>query len=190
VASLRTARYHAGATLLRDGRVLVVGGEQDRRGTQRLLRSAELYDPRTNRWRTTGQLPYALANETVTLLGDGRVLVVGGGDRAPGFTARAEIYDPARNRWRATASLPVPRAFATAVRLADGSVLIAGGINDRGGIADTERYDPKRGRWHSAGRIGAAFRQSSVLLGDGRALVIGGQRYNGPAVATTSLYSG
>src|SRR5256885_17102858 len=42
--SLKTARFHHTATLLPDGRVLVVGGEQGRGSP---LASAELYDPAT-----------------------------------------------------------------------------------------------------------------------------------------------
>jgi N-acetylneuraminic acid mutarotase len=187
--SLATARYHHTATLLPDGDVLVVGGEQDHHGVLQLLPSAELYVPRLNRWRSAGHLPYPLANQSATLLANGRVLVVGGGDRAPGFTARAAIYDPKRNRWSAAASLPARRAFQVAVCLRDGRVLVSGGINDQGGISDSELYDPKRDRWRSAGRTVAALRESALLLADGDALVVGGQRYQGTPVATASVYT-
>src|SRR5215471_3839287 len=50
--SLNTARFHHTATLLPDGRVLVVGGEDGRDA----LASAELYDPATGTWSNTGSL--------------------------------------------------------------------------------------------------------------------------------------
>lgn len=40
---------------------------------------------------------------TATLLGNGRVLVAGGGN--PSATVSAELYDPASGRWSATGSM-------------------------------------------------------------------------------------
>ncbi len=189
VASLRTPRYHHTATLLPDGRVLVVGGEQDRAGDVVLLRTAEIYDPVRNRWQAAARLPFGLANQTATLLKDGRVLVVGGGDRAPGFQAGAEIYNPRRNRWSRAAPLPAPRAFHVAQLLHNGQVLVAGGINDHGSLASAWLYDPGKNRWRAAGSLTPAYREAATPLADGRVLVAGGQRYQGPPVANATIYS-
>ena len=63
----------ASATLLRDGRVLVVGGGADV-GT-----SAELYDPATDTFAPTGAMTVGRGGfHTATLLKDGRVLLTGG----------------------------------------------------------------------------------------------------------------
>src|SRR5262245_50795836 len=51
--SLATARQQHTATLLPDGRVLVAGGT-DSNGV--VLSSAELYDPATHRWTSTGSM--------------------------------------------------------------------------------------------------------------------------------------
>src|SRR5437763_17023031 len=72
--SLKTARFHHTATLLPDGRVLVVGGEQ----AHTPLASAELYDPATGTWSATGSLNTARDSHTATLLPSGKVLVAGG----------------------------------------------------------------------------------------------------------------
>jgi N-acetylneuraminic acid mutarotase len=189
-AGMRTAREHHTATLLKDGRVLVVGGEQqDSQGAIKLFSSAEIYDPAHNRWKSAASLPYGLANQTATLLHDGKVLVVGGGDRQPGFVATAAVYDPKRNRWQHASSLPQPRAFHVAVLLRDGRVLVAGGINDRGALGDAEVFDPGGDRWSSAGRIAAAFSEAATLLSDGRALVAGGRTYRGVPLASSSIYA-
>src|SRR5215470_20210211 len=63
--------FTASATLLKDGRVLVAGGDDS--GT-----SAELYNPTTGTWSATGSMSVARFGQTATLLTDGRVLVVGG----------------------------------------------------------------------------------------------------------------
>jgi hypothetical protein len=63
--SLNTGRYYYSATLLQDGRVLVSGGI-DR--TFANTASAELYDPATGVWTTTGSMHQARAGHTQTLL--------------------------------------------------------------------------------------------------------------------------
>ena len=70
------------ATLLPDGRVLVVGGLtiRDPEGYVGLA-SAEVWDPATETFSPTGSLSVARAWHTATALPDGRVLVVGGAAR-------------------------------------------------------------------------------------------------------------
>src|SRR5437762_181447 len=78
--SLGQARADHTATLLPDGKVLVVGGLQDGQSgsNYHVISSAELYDPATGTWTTTGNLAKARGDHTATLLSNGKVLVVGG----------------------------------------------------------------------------------------------------------------
>ena len=71
--SMTTARYGHTATLLPDGRVLVVGGYN-----ANSLTSAELYNPALNSWSAAENLTVARNYHTATLLPNGRVLVAGG----------------------------------------------------------------------------------------------------------------
>ena len=64
------------ATLLPNGKVLVVGGFTSFNG---ILASAELYDPASGTWSATGSLATARSYHTATLLPNGKVLVVAGG---------------------------------------------------------------------------------------------------------------
>jgi hypothetical protein len=80
------------ATLLRDGRVLIVGGE-DQLHDNRLLASAELYDPATGQFTPTGSMATARIFQTATRLADGRVLIAGGFDGTDDLTS-AELYWP------------------------------------------------------------------------------------------------
>jgi len=65
------------AVLLRDGRVMVLGGEP-------LLGVpvswTQVYDPSTRSWSTSESMHFARIGFTASVLGDGRVLVVGGVD--------------------------------------------------------------------------------------------------------------
>jgi hypothetical protein len=80
------------ATLLPNGIVLVVGGSGIRSSGLNLdvLASAELYDPGSGTWVTTGEMLVSRVFHTATLLANGRVLVAGGygGD----VLASAELY--------------------------------------------------------------------------------------------------
>jgi N-acetylneuraminic acid mutarotase len=64
------------ATLLADGRALVVGGWNGE-GPKASV-SAELFDPATGSWTGTGSLNAPRASHTATRLTDGRILVAGG----------------------------------------------------------------------------------------------------------------
>jgi hypothetical protein len=124
--SLPEARVGHTATLLPNGKVLVAGG----RGNGAFLTSlagAELYDPASGSWTTTGSLGVGRGGHTATLLPDGRVLVAGGDSSSSGILASAELYDPASGAWTATGSLASARVGHTATSLSDGQVLVAGG---------------------------------------------------------------
>jgi hypothetical protein len=70
-------RYAHTATLLPDGRILLVGGERDDDG-RIYLDDTYLWDPSTERWTKEGSLRVARFGHTATMLNDRRVLVVGG----------------------------------------------------------------------------------------------------------------
>jgi hypothetical protein len=168
--SLNTARYLHTATLLADGKVLVVGG----RNPDISFASAELYDPATGNWTPTGSLTTGRYLHTATLLADGKVLVAGGYLRSSGPLASAELYDPATGIWTLTGSLHTARYFHTATLLPDGEVLVVGGADVDGfTVGSAELYNPATGTWTTTGfRYG--FYHTATRLADGRVLVAGG----------------
>jgi hypothetical protein len=122
------ARYNATATLLMDGRVLVVGGDGS------LLNSAELYDPGSDQWASAKNSEYYHLGHTATLLSNGKVLVVGGFRSHFGadLTNEVEIYDPTSGDWHIDSTLNVARQNHAATLLHDGKVLVEGGIPREG----------------------------------------------------------
>lgn len=74
------------------------------------------------------------------------------------------------------------RQAHTATLLADGTILVVGGRGERGGTTDVaERFDPRTGLWHDAGRLRAArLRHTASLMPDGSVIVVGGDGANPP----------
>ena len=157
------ARGQQVAVLLNDGRVLVAGGNQDSQ-----VGTAEIYDPASDTWTTTGNLLMSRASPVAALLTDGRVLVAGGfadqGDSA-------EIYDPATGTWTATGTMQTtPNDEATTLRLTDGRVLVIGG---RPALADI--FDPTTGTWTATSPLVGPHGEvmTAALLPDGNVLLVG-----------------
>ncbi len=76
---MSVARTFQQATTLTDGRVLVTGGSADGwSDVGNYLASAEIYDPKTGLFATTGAMLDGVVAQTATRLTDGRVLVAGG----------------------------------------------------------------------------------------------------------------
>jgi hypothetical protein len=164
--SMKTPREGAQAIVLSDGRVLVVGGDQGDAGIgQLMLTSAEIYDPVSGKFTSTGSMTEARTHFTATRLLDGRVLVAGGYNTTSesGSTASAEIYDPSSGTFGPTGPMAVNRSDQTATLLKDGRVLVAGG----GGGTD-ETYDPATGSFASKGSMVKPYGDIAVLLADGR----------------------
>ena len=135
IGDMTEARRKAAAATLADGRVLIVGGSgnEDWRSKSR---TAEIYDPTTRTFRTTGELHegrFKIVHSVVTL-DDGRVLVAGGG---AGF----EVYDPARGQFTpVSGGLSAARYYSTATALGGGRVLVAGGYGDDAGESARMAY--------------------------------------------------
>jgi galactose oxidase-like protein/Big-like domain-containing protein len=176
--SMAVSRAWHTATLLQDGRVLVIGGRNADGGLPpagQSFKSAELYNPATTTFTSTGSPARPLSQHTATLLPNGKVLIAGGVDATdPNMTvatATAEIYDPATGVFSPTGSMIAARVGHTATLLANGRVLITGGS----GLSTAEVYDPATGSFSATGNMGLArASHTATLLPNGTVLVAGG----------------
>lgn len=161
------------ATLLPNGAVLITGGFAAGEQTHT---SAEIFDPSTGSFSSTGKLGEARQSHTATLLPTGKVLIAGGfnGD----YLASAELYDPKTGRFTQTGSMDVARSGHRAILLKDGKVLVAGGTGIGWTFLDSaELYDPTSGTFSPTGPM-AVPREShtATLLADGSVLIAGGHQ--------------
>lgn len=167
--SLATPRHDHTATSLRDGSVLVAGGNNG----SRPVSFTERYLPAEDRFVPARRMLFARQQHTATLLPDGRVLIVGGTPE----TRYGELYDPRDGVFRPTRGrMTRPRRRHTATLLKDGRVLIAGGW-DEGPLASAEWFDPGSGSFlPAAGPLAEARQQhAAVRLPDGSVLLMGGR---------------
>ena len=175
---MSVARSGQTATLLPNGKVLVVGGAGA---------GADLFDPVAGTFTPTGSMSVARPGATATLLPNGLVLVAGGCcANSTTNLSTAELYDPSTGHWSLTGSMVHPRSGQTAVLLSDGKVLVAGGACNGSGYGcdsgsslvnqrSAELYDPSAGTWAATGSMldGREFATAS-LLRSGEVLVAGG----------------
>lgn len=169
---MTTGRTQQMATLLPDGRVLIAGGVGLVSPTSHGgLTSAELYDPRSGKWKATGSMAASRGMDPLIVLADGRVLKTGADD-APDPGA-CELYDPSTGTWSPTGSMLAARGILTSTLLSDGRVLIVAGFAVD--VASAELYDPATGTWSDAGSFGhSTFEHAATLLRNGKVLVTGG----------------
>ena len=192
--SLNAARAGHTALLLRDGRVLVIGG-WTAESVLSVAPPTEMYDPATGTFERFDPIVFALnrgndaqetnqAEFTATELADGRVLVAGGrlgaGPLAPPPAASAVLFDPATGLTTPTGEMTVARAGHVAALLGDGRVLVAGGVGGtEESLASAEIYDPSTGRFTATGPLAhdRAYKMQGLqatVLPSGRVLVSGG----------------
>jgi len=170
IASLTEGRWGHSATLLDDGRVLVVGGKERPYGS---LGSAEMFDPITGTWSPAeNMLTPRGEGHTATLLNDGRVLVTGSENKS-----LAEVYDPSTGQWAPAGTMMNARRGASATLLDNGRVLVAGGedstVTGSKVLDSAEIYDPSTGEWTATGSMMQAHSGHSATLFDGKPFIVG-----------------
>jgi hypothetical protein len=182
-ASMPTRRVGHAAVLLRDGRVLVVGGCTET-GLPCDTLGAIVYDLAQNTWTSTGEMLVKRTEANATLLSDGVVIVTGGLDDDGFDELGVERYDPALDTWSPAGSLHEGRLGSSATLLSTGQILLAGGDTSSAELYDpaTEVSSPTDPM--SVGRSNFA----AIALRDHDVLAVGGLDLSHDVLASAELY--
>ncbi|MGE5304048.1 MAG: Kelch repeat-containing protein, partial [Alphaproteobacteria bacterium] len=180
-AQLNVERRGHTATLLDDGKILIVGGDNQ----SGMVSLTELLDPTEQTSAAGPSLATARTDHTATSLSDGRVLVIGGRDSNGALTS-TEIYNPLTGAFTAGPSLTTPRSGHTATILSDGKILIAGG--DASGSA--ELYDPTTESFSLVAASMSISRKfhSAILIHSGQVLIVGGVNAQDAVLKTAEVF--
>jgi hypothetical protein len=184
---MNQARTYFTATVLNNGEVLVVGGTYRGTFVQYGLTSAELYNPSTGTFTTTGSLHTGRYGHLAALLSNGKVLIAGGQNSTSGALSSAELYDPSTGTFTATGNM-LAAGGNSATPLGNGKVLIVDSSNTD--PTGAELYDPSTGTFTATGSVhisrGGA---SATLLGNGEVLVAGGYNTTTGYLTSAELYN-
>jgi hypothetical protein len=177
LASMHDSRLYFSSQVLRDGRVLVAGGEY---GSVTNTLSAEFYQPTNNTWTLTPPSPVVFSDAMTEMLPNGDVMV---GPVEAGGAIDTITYSVASNNWFFGPQLLAPQNESSWVKLPDDSILT---IDQN--ATTSERFIPSLNQWIADGNVpvnlynpkselGAAF-----LLPNGKVFFIG-------AINQTAIYT-
>ena len=162
--SMTAAREGHQAVLLPTGEVLVAGGINGTLGQCGTLASAELYNPATGAWTSTGNMTTGRFDFIMTLLANGEVLAAGGTNCGGGGLTTAELYNPASRTWTATGSMTEGDESAGSVLLQNGQAFALGSQNI---------YNPTTGTWSATSKAPILANAPVALLPNGNLWVAG-----------------
>ncbi len=190
-APMSVPRLGHSLTPLDDGRVLAAGGsalESDGAAgggqTIRTVATSEISDPEAGTWSAAAEMGTPRFEHTATLLGDGRVFMVGGLGPTEGAEQElplrsTEFYDPAADAFVSSTDLTEGRANHAAALLNDNAVIVSGGTSGESGdisVASAEVFDNRAATWSTVGAMGTPRTgHTATALEDGRVLVAGGE---------------
>lgn len=178
------------ATVLPDGKVLIVGGWQASGPT--FSATAEVFDPATGNFtRTTTDLSAPRAFHVAGFdPAKKAVFAAGGATGATAETDTIELYDVAKGSFSlAPGKLQHATKALAGARLPDGRWLLSGGANETDkALADAQLFDPATGQVTKAGSMGTRrVAHTLTTLADGRVLAIGGFSDSSTPASSTNL---
>lgn len=116
------------ATLLSDGRVLVIGGVN--KDWEYGIGTAEIFDPKTNSFKTVGSLKVPRYDQSAILLSNGKVLVVNGKyghSEDLKYLKDAELFDPKTNIFIKIGSTHKTRVYPDLINISKNQIFVLSG---------------------------------------------------------------
>jgi plastocyanin len=169
--------------------------------------SVRLWNPSTQAFTSVPNTWSQIFCSGQVVLGDGRILVVGGHNGGEVGIKDVNIFDPATRNWTLAANMKFARWYPGATELADGRVLALSGNSVPGSWSNTpEVYNPANNTWTSLAVSTADVKEGeyplSYQLPNGKVFIIapstgltrlldvGAQTYGASGLATAPLING
>lgn len=172
--TMNAARYDAASALLQSGNLLIAGGG----GNGAFLDTLEIYRFRTNTFAPSASVPtmsVLRANETATLLSNGKVLIAGGAVDNTTWTDTTDLFDPGTRTITPGPTMNNQREGATASLLPNGLVIIAGGRDSTTTLNTVDIYHPKKNTITAGPPMNVArYDCAAVILPNGNLMMFGG----------------
>jgi hypothetical protein len=162
-------RYYASG-MLKDGRVVLIGGEQSGAGGD--TNKGEIYDPVTDSWSPIPSPPgwSQVGDATCCILPDGRLMI------GALLTPECIIYDPVANAWLPAASKAVRSNEETWILLPDDTIVTAQCF----ARYRSERYSISSNSWKDEGPLPVSVVDQvmheigpAMLMYDGKVIYFG-----------------
>ncbi len=172
------------ATLLADGRVLLVGGSaEEDQGRDHVVATTILFDPQSLAFTSIATPSVARAYHSAAMLPDGRVLIAGGyatSVRALA-TSSSEVFDAEHGTWSTATPMGFARARHTATARRDQVVVVGGTgfFGENSPRQTTEIYSASEDTWRRGEspslRLGSdgGYMHTTNALDDGALLIVG-----------------
>ncbi len=186
VDDMRASRFLPQATLLQNGKVLIVGNSSSQGESV-----AELFNSKTEKWEQTSPVSMAIQGSTVTDLKNGKLLIAGFGyGKNNSELISSEIYDFENNSWVKGGDMIDPRFFHRATLLDNGNVLVTGGLTTSFSILwRAEIYKLTSNSWSEAAQMNSPrFFHTATRLNNGKVLVTGGQINSSTFLKSAEIY--
>lgn len=187
-ATMKVARAGHSATVLPDGRVLIVGGLSPDANYS----FAEVFDPATETFSVFAAVDNRERGLHATAqLPDGSVLVLGGETEDTASVASVvQFMGDTAGTSRVLAKLVRPRTLVEAAVSRDGRAFLFGGEVGPGNVTTetAEAYSPATGGAPIASMPRPRVGHTTTLLPGGRFLIAGGEDAGGSLVSTVLLY--
>jgi len=178
--------YAFGITKLLDGRVLIAGGAGK-------SNKAQIYDPKTEKFRVIGDLEKGRIEPLMETLDNGKVLVIG----SKNFEENTlEEFDPKTEKFKIISKLPANSGFvAESYKLNNGKIAIISLVQGKSGYGDDTTpyisiYDPKTNKFKcfEVKELNKSSYVTTSLLNDNKIIFIGGTKINQGILKTAGIF--